>query len=769
MAKWYLASNVTPADPNSVQAQPDPGTYADLATGDKCFCLLDGKMRCFEYDSTSSATQDVPFVITSDGNSGNGRWLMEEMTTGDRFFHGVIGEKFDATASSDGATVTMSIEKQGGGDLTLIHPTRRWTLDCTPAATVTLTPGSDTSPTENYVYVLESSPTTLTVSTSDWPSSSTPHIKVSYFLVPSATYVQSHGCYITQNWNEGTKDGQIGHLAHMTEQMRLSMGGANWHEGVAGNGATDGYITIVTADTPDSAYFVSTSGECFQMHRHSVPAFNSQTEEMLVVNSNAGAYTPRNDIRDEEVDSTGTSLTNKYYNIVFWMAANKSGEYAPLMANMPSGSYTGLNNAINDVDGHDVYDIPREFINESATGFLVCRITFRQTASAITVHNTTDLRGRTPGTASGTAAAGVTEFADNQFNVYNVSDITKIVDFDLSGLTTGNTRTITPADADMKILSSTNHDDLTDLGLTDLHRHDELYETVDKVVGTAGGGLRLYHNTNSTRLRQDGTELSIANEVNESLVGIYGKDTSGFEKRIAYADLTPGNGQYELYFMGVKAAETTSNGFSIGQDNVQRGTLRIRGHATGTTQGGTLNMYLSDDHNSNSTYYYLQVQSGNFFMGNDDDGAYIKFIEHQAVELYYNGSKKAETTLTGFIADGLDTNNANEWTAQQGFNEAAITSSSNSVAWNLTTAQTAVHTMTENTTIAAPSNMQAGTTYMLRVVQAAGVYTLAFNAVFKWGAVAAPSAPAASGDVILLSFYSDGTNMYGVESIREEA
>jgi hypothetical protein len=110
-----------------------------------------------------------------------------------------------------------------------------------------------------------------------------------------------------------------------------------------------------------------------------------------------------------------------------------------------------------------------------------------------------------------------------------------------------------------------------------------------------------------------------------------------------------------------------------------------------------------------------------------------------------------------------------EWTGQQTSDEAAITSSSNSVAWNVNTAQAALHTLTENTTIAAPTNLKQGGFYSLRVVQAAGVYTLAFNAIFDWGAASAPSAPAADGDQILLTFYYDGTNMLGVESHRKEA
>ena len=152
-----------------------------------------------------------------------------------------------------------------------------------------------------------------------------------------------------------------------------------------------------------------------------------------------------------------------------------------------------------------------------------------------------------------------------------------------------------------------------------------------------------------------------------------------------------------------------------------------------------------------------------------------KFIRNGGVELYYDNALKLDTVTGGVSVTGkleattLDTTGANEFTAQQGFNEAAITSTSNAVAWNLTTAQTAVHTLTENTTISAPSNMQAGTTYELRVVQAAGLYTLAWNAAFKWGAATVPAEPAANGDVVIFSFYSDGTNMYGIEANRTEA
>lgn len=131
-------------------------------------------------------------------------------------------------------------------------------------------------------------------------------------------------------------------------------------------------------------------------------------------------------------------------------------------------------------------------------------------------------------------------------------------------------------------------------------------------------------------------------------------------------------------------------------------------------------------------------------------------------------SAAAAALSAASINIGLGT--INGWTAQQYVVEAAITSSSNSVAWNLNTAQHAVHTMTENTTIAAPSNMKAGGTYVLRIVQGSGPYTLAWNAIFDWGEQAAPDAPSADGDVLICSFYSDdGTNMYAGKFNLSEA
>ena len=106
------------------------------------------------------------------------------------FFNGTIHESFDALISSDGATVTLSLEQSGGGNLTMHFSDGVYILDCTPACTINLTAGADNSPQANYTYIPKST-RALTNSTTGWPT--TEHIKINYSYVPSATYVQSDG------------------------------------------------------------------------------------------------------------------------------------------------------------------------------------------------------------------------------------------------------------------------------------------------------------------------------------------------------------------------------------------------------------------------------------------------------------------------------------------------------------------------------------------------------------------------------------------------
>ncbi|MGI9251041.1 MAG: hypothetical protein ACR2PR_07560, partial [Pseudohongiellaceae bacterium] len=88
------------------------------------------------------------------------------------------------------------------------------------------------------------------------------------------------------------------------------------------------------------------------------------------------------------------------------------------------------------------------------------------------------------------------------------------------------------------------------------------------------------------------------------------------------------------------------------------------------------------------------------------------------------------------------------------------------IAWNLLTAQTASVTLAGNRTLDNPTNMQDGSTYILRVTQdATGSRTLAFGTAYDWPGGTAPTLTTTANAVDILTFVSDGTSMFGVAQL----
>ena len=376
------------------------------------------------------------------------KWARELMRG---LVNGTFRETFTALVTSDGATVTMTLQQDPTGDLTMFFSDSSSELDCTPALAIALTPGSDTSPTLNFVYVLQSTKA-LTVSTADWPTADE-HIKVGLFLVPSATFVQAFGPYITQNWNDHLNEpSNQGHLPELSHRSRLMSLGAIYHAGIDGNGTTE-YVTITTnVGTPDNVHFKSTAGVLLQLHHHAYVAKDTSAgDTLLVPNDSVAAFADISDLADLLLDAAGGSMVGKYFNLVVVGVANKGGEFGPLLVNLPGGSYSKQSDAEQDVSGFDVFTSPGAFSRESSTAFLICRITLRhQNASGGTwTHiSTLDLRGISPAAAAG-GSTGVTttEFADNAFRIFDEADVTKVMAWDVSGITTGMTRTLVCPDA----------------------------------------------------------------------------------------------------------------------------------------------------------------------------------------------------------------------------------------------------------------------------------------------------------------------------------
>ena len=377
-------------------------------------------------------------------------WLMSGQLTGDHApaldtFNGTILQSFDCLVVATDESVRATLEATGGGDITLVFSDGFTVLDTTPPASVILTAGTATVPQANYVYYTKADKR-LTVSTTGWPTDEE-HVKISYFLLQSIGLTALYGALINQNWNDHAQDANsMGHLQHISERLRRSH--ALYFSGI------DLTVSItVNGGSADNVYVSTTAGFVYQMHKQTVAAKDMATGTVaFVVNHDTTPYTVVTDLASVLTDSAGGSMANKYFNLVIWSAANKGGEFSPLMVNVPGGSYNNQADAEGDVDGYDVFTIPAAFKAESSTGYLISRLTFRhQNASGGTwTHvSTVDLRGLTPATAAGGGVgAAQSEYADNVFRVVDNGDGTKKLAFECSGITTGNTRTKTVPDRD---------------------------------------------------------------------------------------------------------------------------------------------------------------------------------------------------------------------------------------------------------------------------------------------------------------------------------
>lgn len=123
------------------------------------------------------------------------------------------------------------------------------------------------------------------------------------------------------------------------------------------------------------------------------------------------------------------------------------------------------------------------------------------------------------------------------------------------------------------------------------------------------------------------------------------------------------------------------------------------------------------------------------------------------------------STVQAYDADTAKTDTAQEYTATQNFNMTTLTDSA-TVSWNLAANQVAELTLAGNRTLAAPTNQVAGATYILIVKQdATGSRTLTFNSAYKFPGGTAPTLTTTASAVDVITFVSDGTNMYGVSQL----
>jgi hypothetical protein len=405
--------------------------------------------RKLDDGSTVNVTQSAP--VTSQN--------MEPLANGS------VIETIDIEVLNVGGTVKLRLQKQGGGDLTVQLEQGNLSFDATPVSPngeVDLNAGSDTAPTLNYVYLEDDGSgvtTQLVATTGGWPL--TAHAPVATVLVQSPASVGApptgDGAYKVHAWTDHMANAVTGHLAHINKRLRAQQ--AEWITGVSPT------LTIVGASTPDDVFVDVTTGQVFQLHEHSFPARDMGSgDPVFVVNQNGTPFDRVTNLNTLLTDSAGVTMSGRYFSLVLWGVVNEKDADCKLMINLPSGSYNNQTDLENDTDGYSDFSIPSEF---RGTGFLIATLQLRHQVvggGTWTDIGLVDLRGLFPSTSAGGGPAGgggAVEFADNQFRVFNVTDITRKMAVYAGGISPATTRTATMPDEDVTFGYDANaiHDD----------------------------------------------------------------------------------------------------------------------------------------------------------------------------------------------------------------------------------------------------------------------------------------------------------------------
>lgn len=390
-----------------------------IPNGGSGFALQQGRM--YDFDTTAWNLGDKLYISDTDGLLTNvrpefpnyvvdiGAVLKDDVSgefavnvkgdyldTLNNSYNGSIRENFDFRVTSDGTTITGTLTGSGSVDiLTLLFSDGFFKLDTSVSTTVTLTPGTNTIPQTNYVYIPNSTKV-LTVSTSGWPTTDE-HIKIAQLYLQTASATQTSGALRNQNWNDSVQStsSHMGHTQHIGERIRAL--NSEWETGAE----------VSLSGTPTNVYLSVTEGKVYQMHLQIFPSLDMASgDDVHVWNDPVLPYRTTTNLNDITVYSDGSSWNNEWSNIVVWGVCNKTNEPSHIMINLPSGGYNSEDSAIADADGYANYTIPKQF---KGVGFLIGRFSLRRSGTSFTYNSSVgylDLRGYYPNNTAGGGAGG---------------------------------------------------------------------------------------------------------------------------------------------------------------------------------------------------------------------------------------------------------------------------------------------------------------------------------------------------------------------------
>ena len=434
---------------------------ASFLAGETCSILE--TRRDYQFDAASSAVRDGSRVLAPAGGGrllatnglvqadgvhliGDGSPLnpidhSEDAINVFKFFTGTIinGKQAVCSITSNGTTVTASVQAEGGGDIRYVTLDGYATLDCTPPATVTLTPGSDSTPVDNYIYI-DILDGTLKKSTTGFPATS--HVPIERRLIPSASFVQSYGTYSGNNQSDHVfSDGDNGHLTHINQNFRsrppVYLSGAE----VTISGSGTGTCTVAVA-----------SGSLLMAHERTTYSF-ANGSSFLVVNDQSTPFQRLSNLFSLATDTANGTLTGRWAAHFLWYGHCQESGGGKLYLNKPSGSYLDADLARSDSNGYFNSSVPPSF-RGCAIGLR--RIVARKSATGvidIDFKSSDDWRGKllasVPGSGGTTSFSSV--FPSSQFRVEDDTDASKKFAVNASAIGTGQTRNLLMPDRDVDL------------------------------------------------------------------------------------------------------------------------------------------------------------------------------------------------------------------------------------------------------------------------------------------------------------------------------
>ncbi len=354
---------------------------------------------------------------------------------------GLAFDKIDMGIVNDGG-LQLDLEKVGGGDPIFYIAGVKSTLDATTGggvggkARVALTAGSGVNtPATNYVYVTDSGGVATLVASTTIPTGA--FTWVGKIVVPDATTWASTGAYAFQRYTEAFMNDGRGVISHEREKLRAL--GAVYISGVSQT------LNITTnGGAADNVHLATGSGSIYQLHRQAVPAFSTGP---YYYGNGPNIYEEITDLNAALSDSGGNSMADRRFNLVLWGAVNITTGESKLFVNLPDKDYNKDDQAQSDRDNSADYTVPDDM---RSVAFMISRVALRHQTAASgtwTELGTYSLLGTPVGARSGGAGAVASnDFDDSQFAVYDNADATKSLQFELSGITTGTTRTLTMPD-----------------------------------------------------------------------------------------------------------------------------------------------------------------------------------------------------------------------------------------------------------------------------------------------------------------------------------